>query len=218
MRFSRHVLPNEARPSKIAHGSDALCRVNQLSRTPPSDHRVCGAAPFALGRLRLLADRGSVGGKARQSKDGMRKCRLTPEPTPDVLPLAAPTNAGANACGTRAQMRGRTAAQQATSRFAGTESRGFRRARPRAISPPHPGTPRPNPAPEAPTPSPPGSLSAYGIDVSDPNCSHARERRSTHYEWACSRLRHRVPQRGRAHLWSDRTGPRWRPGGPRRAL
>jgi len=60
LRFSRHVLPNEARPLKIAHGSDALCRDAQLSRTPPSDRRVCGAAPLSLGRLRLLADARSV--------------------------------------------------------------------------------------------------------------------------------------------------------------
>ena len=60
MRFIEARTPHEARPLKIAHGSDALCRDAQLSRTPPSDRRVCGAAPLVLGRLRLLADRGSV--------------------------------------------------------------------------------------------------------------------------------------------------------------
>ena len=60
MRFIEARTPHEARPLKIAHGSDALCRDAQLSRTPPSDRRVCGAAPLVLGRLRLLADRRSV--------------------------------------------------------------------------------------------------------------------------------------------------------------
>jgi hypothetical protein len=60
VRFVEARTPHEARPLKIAHGSDALCRDAQLSRTPPSDRRVCGAAPLVLGRLRLLADRGSV--------------------------------------------------------------------------------------------------------------------------------------------------------------
>jgi hypothetical protein len=41
--------PHEARPLKIAHGSDALCRDAQLSRAPPSEHRVCGAAPHDSG-------------------------------------------------------------------------------------------------------------------------------------------------------------------------
>jgi hypothetical protein len=53
--------PHRARPAKIAHGIGALCRTVQLSRTPPWDTRVCGADPLA-GRLRLSADRGSVGG------------------------------------------------------------------------------------------------------------------------------------------------------------
>ena len=72
MRFIEARTPHEARPLKIAHGSDALCRDAQLSRTPPSDRRVCGAAPLVLGRLRLLADRGSVPDK---SSPADRVCR-----------------------------------------------------------------------------------------------------------------------------------------------
>ncbi len=41
--------PHEARPSKIAQGNAALWRDAQLSRTPPSDRRVCGAAPLQSG-------------------------------------------------------------------------------------------------------------------------------------------------------------------------
>ena len=64
--------PHEARPPKIAQGNDALWRDAQLSRTPPSDRRVCGAAPLRFGRLRLLADRGSVGAAGVSGKPGVR--------------------------------------------------------------------------------------------------------------------------------------------------